>query len=92
MRFGAVIPYATEREFTELAVIAERAGWDQVFSWEAVWAREPRFRHIWRVATVMWGVVTLLDAVTESPSDMWMIVPTATDGLLFSSLAGLPHG
>lgn len=32
-------------------------------SWEAVWAREPRFRHIWRVATVMWGVVTLLDAV-----------------------------
>ena len=32
-------------------------------SWEAVWAREPRFRHIWRVSTVMWGIATLTDAV-----------------------------
>ena len=40
MRFGAVIPYATEREFTELAAVAEDAGWDQVFSWEAVWGQD----------------------------------------------------
>ncbi len=40
MRFGAVIPYATEREFTELAAVAEEAGWDQVFSWEAVWGQD----------------------------------------------------
>jgi alkanesulfonate monooxygenase SsuD/methylene tetrahydromethanopterin reductase-like flavin-dependent oxidoreductase (luciferase family) len=40
MRYGAVIPYATEREFTELAAIAEEAGWDQVFSWEAVWGQD----------------------------------------------------
>jgi hypothetical protein len=32
-------------------------------SWESVWAREPHFRHIWRVATVMWGAATLIDAV-----------------------------
>jgi alkanesulfonate monooxygenase SsuD/methylene tetrahydromethanopterin reductase-like flavin-dependent oxidoreductase (luciferase family) len=40
MRFGAVIPYASEREFTELAGIAEAAGWDQVFTWEAVWGQD----------------------------------------------------
>ena len=40
MRFGAVITYATEREFAELAVVAEDAGWDQVFTWEAVWGQD----------------------------------------------------
>ncbi len=32
-------------------------------SWEAVWVREPRFRRVWRVSTVMWGAATLADAV-----------------------------
>lgn len=32
-------------------------------SWETLWRREPRFRHIWRMSTVMWGVATLIDAV-----------------------------
>ncbi len=40
MRFGAVIPYADERTFTELAALAEDAGWDMVFSWEAVWGQD----------------------------------------------------
>ena len=40
MRFGAVIPDAAEREFTDLAAVAEEAGWDQVFSWEAVWGQD----------------------------------------------------
>ena len=40
MKYGAVIPWATEREFAELAVVAEAAGWDQVFSWEAVWGQD----------------------------------------------------
>ena len=40
MRFGAVIPFADEREFTELAAVAEGAGWDMVFSWEAVWGQD----------------------------------------------------
>ena len=32
-------------------------------SWEALWAEEPRFRRIWYISTIMWGVATLLDAV-----------------------------
>src|ERR1700760_4099254 len=37
MRFGFVVPYASAREFTELAALGERRGWDAVFTWEAVW-------------------------------------------------------
>jgi alkanesulfonate monooxygenase SsuD/methylene tetrahydromethanopterin reductase-like flavin-dependent oxidoreductase (luciferase family) len=40
MRFGAVIPWASEREFAELAAVAEGAGWDMVFSWESVWGQD----------------------------------------------------
>ncbi len=40
MRYGAVIPWASEREFAELAAVAEQAGWDMVLSWEAVWAQD----------------------------------------------------
>lgn len=40
MRFGAVIPYASEREFAELAARAEDAGWDMVFTWETVFGRD----------------------------------------------------
>jgi alkanesulfonate monooxygenase SsuD/methylene tetrahydromethanopterin reductase-like flavin-dependent oxidoreductase (luciferase family) len=40
MRYGAVIPWASEREFAGLAAVAEEAGWDQVFSWEAVWGQD----------------------------------------------------
>ena len=37
MRSGFVIPYATEREFAELARLGEERGWDAVFGWEAVY-------------------------------------------------------
>lgn len=37
MRFGYVVPYASGREFAELAALGERHGWDAVFTWEAVW-------------------------------------------------------
>jgi len=40
MRHGCVIPYASEREFVELAQLAETSGWDAVFSWEAVWGQD----------------------------------------------------
>lgn len=40
MRFGAVIPYASEREFAELAARAEDVGWDMVFTWETVFGRD----------------------------------------------------
>jgi alkanesulfonate monooxygenase SsuD/methylene tetrahydromethanopterin reductase-like flavin-dependent oxidoreductase (luciferase family) len=44
MRFGFVVPYATTREFTELAAAGERCGWDAVFTWEALWGE-----HAWVV-------------------------------------------
>jgi hypothetical protein len=31
-------------------------------SWNVLWATEPRFRRIWRVSTVIWGLALLLDA------------------------------
>lgn len=37
-----------------------RRGWRS--DWERIWEREPRFRHIWRVSTVLWSVVLLADA------------------------------
>jgi len=35
-----VIPWASEREFADVAALAEQAGWDMVLSWEAVWAQD----------------------------------------------------
>ncbi len=32
-------------------------------SWDELWTHEPRFRRIWRVSTVMWGLGTMADAV-----------------------------
>ena len=37
MRSGFVIPYATEREFADLARLGEQRGWDAVFGWEALY-------------------------------------------------------
>ncbi|QMU73087.1 VC0807 family protein [Streptacidiphilus sp. P02-A3a] len=34
-------------------------------SWDVLWEREPRFRRIWRVATVIWAVALLLDGVAR---------------------------
>lgn len=31
-------------------------------SWDAMWQRLPGFRRLWRVASVIWGVATILDA------------------------------
>ena len=32
-------------------------------SWADLWDRVPRFRHIWRVSTVVWGIGTIVDAL-----------------------------
>ncbi len=40
MRYGAVITHASEREFAELAAVAEQAGWDMVLGWESVWGQD----------------------------------------------------
>jgi intracellular septation protein A len=34
-------------------------------SWSVLWDRLPGFRRIWRVASVVWGVATILDAVVR---------------------------
>jgi alkanesulfonate monooxygenase SsuD/methylene tetrahydromethanopterin reductase-like flavin-dependent oxidoreductase (luciferase family) len=39
-RAGVVISLATPREFADLAVAAEDAGWDTIFTWEAVWGQD----------------------------------------------------
>ena len=40
MRYGFVVPFASEPEFVELAELGERSGWDAVLSWEGVWRRD----------------------------------------------------
>src|SRR4051812_28457326 len=40
MKTGVVVPYATEREFAELARIGEERGWDAVLGWEALYGVE----------------------------------------------------
>ena len=37
MRTGFVVPYATEREFADLARLGEERGWDAVLGWEALY-------------------------------------------------------
>ena len=39
-RAGVVISLATPQQFVDLAVAAEEAGWDSVFTWEAVWGQD----------------------------------------------------
>jgi hypothetical protein len=54
-------------------------------SWEDLWRRDPHFRHIWRVSSVLWAVVTFLDAIIRVvmaytlPVDL---VPALQTGLL----------
>ena len=40
MKSGFVVPYATEREFAELARLGEERGWDAVLGWEALYGVE----------------------------------------------------
>jgi hypothetical protein len=43
------------------AIAEGRFGWPR--DWDGLWVRAPRFRRMWRVASVLWGLGTLLDAV-----------------------------
>ena len=40
MRYGFVVPFASESQFVELARLGEARGWDAVFSWEAVYGQD----------------------------------------------------
>jgi hypothetical protein len=44
-------------------------------SWEDLWNTNPAFRHIWRVATVMWGVGLLIDAVLRVVMSYTLPIP-----------------
>jgi len=48
MRYGAVLPGGTATEQVQLGVLAERCGWDAVFTWEAAYGVEP-----WSVLAAM---------------------------------------
>lgn len=37
MQYGVVLPVGDAADVAELAVVAERAGWDAIFAWEPVW-------------------------------------------------------
>jgi len=37
MRYGFVMPFGAAADVAELAVMAQAAGWDAIFDWEAVW-------------------------------------------------------
>jgi alkanesulfonate monooxygenase SsuD/methylene tetrahydromethanopterin reductase-like flavin-dependent oxidoreductase (luciferase family) len=40
MRYGFVMSSGSAREFADAAVLAERSGWDAIFTWEAVWGQD----------------------------------------------------
>src|SRR3954453_2101266 len=40
MRYGIVLSTGTAREFAAAAVAADRAGWDFIFTFEAVWGQD----------------------------------------------------
>jgi len=68
------------------AVGEGRFGWPP--DWESLWQRAPRFRRMWRVASVVWGIGTLVDAVLRwvmayaLPIDL---VPLLTQVLLITT-------
>lgn len=55
MKFGFVIPYASAKEFLELSVEIEKAGWDAAFGWETVYGIDP-----W---VVLGGMAALTDRI-----------------------------
>jgi len=68
------------------AVGEGRFGWPR--DWEGLWERAPRFRRMWCVASVAWGVGTLVDAVLRwvmSYSLPIYLVPMLTQVLLVAT-------
>ena len=44
-------------------------------SWDDLWSSEPQFRLIWRVASVLWGVGLLTDAVLRVVMSYTLPIP-----------------
>ena len=47
-------------------------------SWDDLWSSEPQFRHIWRVASALWGVGLLTDAVLWVVMSYTLPIPVLT--------------
>lgn len=58
--------------------------------WEAIWERSPKFRHMWRVSSVLWGIGTLLDAALRVV--MAYTLPVDTVPGLSTALYGVTSG
>ena len=65
LRSGIVISAGTPREFADLAVAAERAGWDAIFTFEAIWGQDA------------WITLTAAAMVTEKIRVGTMLTPLA---------------
>ncbi|MEZ0067709.1 hypothetical protein ABIA32_003724 [Streptacidiphilus sp. MAP12-20] len=47
-------------------MLEHRTGWTSIpGDWDALWERLPRFRRIWRVGSVLWGVALLADSAVR---------------------------
>ena len=56
--------------------------------WEVLWAREARFRRIWRMSSAMWAGVTMIDAVIRVVMAYTLpvnVVPAMQTGLLVAT-------
>ncbi|WP_436761503.1 VC0807 family protein [Streptosporangium sp. V21-05] len=55
-------------------------------SWDDLWAASPRFRRVWRVSTVIWGVGALVDAALRVVIALTLPIDLAV------GLGGLQYG
>ncbi len=57
--------------------------------WEPIWEREPRFRRIWRVSSVMWAVALFIDAALRVVLAYTLpvnTVPISQTGLMIATM------
>ena len=65
IKSGIVISAGTPREFADLAVAAEKAGWDAIFTFEAIWGQDA------------WVTLTAAAMVTDTIRVGTMLTPLA---------------
>ncbi len=57
--------------------------------WEPIWEREPRFRRIWRVSSLMWAVALFIDAILRVVIAYTLpiyTVPISQTGLMLATM------
>jgi alkanesulfonate monooxygenase SsuD/methylene tetrahydromethanopterin reductase-like flavin-dependent oxidoreductase (luciferase family) len=84
MRFGFVVPFASAREFVELAALGEQCGWDGVFTWEAVWGQ-----HAWvTLGAAATATETVKLGTLLTPASRWRPWDLASAVLTVDQLSG----